>query len=178
MAEGVEFATFVRVHTRALLGTAILLTGDRAAAEDLLQDTLVRLYPRWHRVSEAELPLAYVRRSLTNNFLNGRRGKNNAATREVLRPEAPEAIFEPDIAGRITEADLVRELLRSLPDRQRAVLVLRFYQDLSDTEIAAELHIRPGTVRSIVSRSLATLRAQTGGRDQSDPSEPMRGRAS
>jgi len=178
MAEGVEFATFVRVHTTALMGTAMLLTGDRTSAEDLLQDTLVRLYPRWDRVRDAELPLAYVRRSLTNNFLNGRRGRNNAAKREVLRPEAPEAIFEPDIAGRITDADLVRELLRSLPERQRAVLVLRFLQDLSDTEIAAELHIRPGTVRSIVSRSLATLRAQTGRRDRTDPSEPMRGRAS
>jgi RNA polymerase sigma-70 factor (sigma-E family) len=178
MAEAVEFATFVRVHTTALLGTAILLTGNRAAAEDLLQDTFVRLYPRWDRVAEAELPLAYVRRSLTNNFLNGLRGKNNAAKREVLQFEAPEAMFEPDIAGQITDADLVRELLGTLPYRQRAVLVLRFLQDLSDAEIAVELHMRPGSVRSIVSRSLAALRAQTERRDRTDPGAPMRGRAS
>jgi len=76
MADPAEFSTFVRLHSTALLRSAFLLTGDRIDAEELVQDTLVRLYPNWGRVIEADVPLAYVRRSLTNNFLNGRRRRS------------------------------------------------------------------------------------------------------
>lgn len=157
MDDVAEFAAFVRLHSTALLRSAFLLTGDAAAAEDLVQDTFLRLFPRWSRVSEADVPLAYVRRSMTNNFLNGRR----RAGHEVLFADPPERSYDNDLAGPISDRELVRGLLAELPPKQRAVLVLRFFHDLSDAEIAADLGCRQGTVRSIVSRSLALLRAET-----------------
>ena len=142
------FADFVRANTSSLLRTGYLLTGSHAAAEELVQDTLVQLYPKWDKVAAAELPLAYVRRSLTNRFINGTR---RASYREALW-----------------------SLLRTLPDRQRAALVLRFFHDLPDDEIATALSCRAGTVRSLISRGLATLREQA---DSSDaPASPTRSR--
>jgi RNA polymerase sigma-70 factor (sigma-E family) len=160
MREEADFAEFVRANSAGLVRSAFLLVRDSTAAEDLVQDTLVRLYPNWSRVAAADSALAYVRRSVTNNFLNSRRGKYNAAGREVLVAEAPERVGGVDFATQVGDADLVRELLDSLPPRARAVLVLRFFHDLDDEQIAADLDIRTGTVRSIVSRSLSTLRAQ------------------
>jgi RNA polymerase sigma-70 factor (sigma-E family) len=171
MLDVVEFATFVRAHSTALLRSAFLLTGERAAAEDLLQDTFVRLYPRWSRVAEADVPLAYVRRSMTNNFLNGRRRSG----REVLVADLPERGYEADLAGPLSDRDLVRGLLDGLPPKQRAVLVMRFFHDLSDEEIAADLGCRQGTVRSIVSRSLGTLRTETERRATPRPTSPTNG---
>lgn len=156
-SDATEFSAFVRTHSTALLRSAYLLTGDQAAAEDLVQDTFARLYPRWSRVVAADVPLAYVRRSVMNNFLNGRR----RAGHEVLFAEPPERGYEHDPAGALSDRELVRSLLADLPPKQRAVLVLRFYLDLSDAEIAADLGCRQGTVRSIVSRSLGALRAET-----------------
>lgn len=153
-----EFSVFVRVHSTALLRSAFLLTGDRNAAEELLQDTFVRLYPQWSRVGAADVPIAYVRRSLTNNFLNGRRRRSAS---DLLFADPPDRGYEPDLAGRLSDRDLVRELLHGLPPKQRAVLVLRFFDDLTDAEIAADVGCRQGTVRSIVSRSLQTLRTET-----------------
>ncbi|HJQ03179.1 MAG TPA: SigE family RNA polymerase sigma factor [Jatrophihabitans sp.] len=153
-----EFAMFVRQHSTTLLRAAYLLAGDRNAAEELLQDTLVRLYPQWRRVAEADVPLAYVRRSLTNNFLNSRRRHSSS---DLLFGELPEQGYDPDLAGRISDRDLVRDLLDRLGPRQRAVVVLRFFHDLSDGEIASEVGCRQGTVRSIVSRSLQLLRTET-----------------
>ncbi|MDQ1744820.1 MAG: hypothetical protein QOE23_3159 [Pseudonocardiales bacterium] len=154
-SDATEFSTFVRTHSTALLRSAYLLTGDLAAAEDLLQDTFARLYPRWSRVVSADVPLAYVRRSVMNNFLNSRRRGGH----EVLFAEPPERGYDHDPAGALSDRELVRGLLADLPPKQRAVLVLRFYLDLSDAEIAADLGCRQGTVRSIVSRSLGALRA-------------------
>jgi RNA polymerase sigma-70 factor (sigma-E family) len=158
MDDAAGFAMFVRQHSTALLRAAYLLTGDRSAAEELLQDTLVRLYPQWGRVSEADVPLAYVRRSLTNNFLNSRRRRSSS---DLLFADPPERGYEPDLAGRISDRDLVRDLLDQLGPKQRAVVVLRFFHDLSDVEIATEVGCRQGTVRSIVSRSLQSLRIET-----------------
>jgi DNA-directed RNA polymerase specialized sigma24 family protein len=73
VAEGRDFVSFVRANTAALSRTAYLLTGNAVAAEELVQDTLVRLYPKWDRVSAADVPIAYVRRSLANVFLNEKR---------------------------------------------------------------------------------------------------------
>lgn len=158
MGDDVEFSTFVRTHSTALLRSAYLLTGDRQAAEELLQDTFARLYPQWSRVSQAEVPIAYVRRSLTNNFLNGRRRRSAS---DLLFADPPERGYDPDLAARLSDRDLVRNLLDSLPPKQRAVLVLRFFDDLSDAQIAADVGCRAATVRSIVSRGLQTLRADT-----------------
>lgn len=163
MTEVLDFSGFVRAHTTALLRSAFLLTGDRGTAEELVQDTLVRLYPRWSQVEAADVPIAYVRRSLTNNFLNGRRRK---ASGELLFADIPERAYDPDLPGRLGDRELVRELLNGLPPKQRAVLVLRFFHDLSDEQIAADLGCRQGTVRSIVSRGLSGLRELTEQRAQ------------
>jgi RNA polymerase sigma-70 factor (sigma-E family) len=157
MTEVTEFATFVRAHSTVLLRSAFLLTGDLAAAEDLVQDTFTRLFPRWSAVMAADVPLAYVRRSMTNTFLNGRR---RSAKHEVLFAEPPERGYDHDLAGPLSDRQLVRGLLAGLSPKQRAVLVLRFYSDLSDAQIAADLGCRQSTVRSIISRGLGALRAE------------------
>ncbi|GAB2485265.1 SigE family RNA polymerase sigma factor [Jatrophihabitans fulvus] len=149
------YADFVREHTSALLRTAYLLTGNGLAAEELVQDTLVRLYPRWDKVTKADVPLAYVRRSLSNNYVNDRR---RASRREYAYADVPERVDDHDEFGRVTDRDQLRDVLAGLPERQRAALVLRFYEGLDDADIADALHCRPGTVRSLVSRGLAALR--------------------
>lgn len=152
------FAQFVREQSATLLRSAYLLTGNAAAAEDLVQDTLLRLYPRWDRVLAADVPIAYVRRSLVNGFLNQRR---RPANRELVVGELPERLTSRDIGVDVTNRDLVWRLLATLPDRQRAALVMRFFDDLTDAEIAESLGCRLGTVRSLISRGLAALRDQT-----------------
>ena len=148
------FTGFVRTHTPALLRTAYLLTGTSGAAEELVQDTLVRLYPKWSKVEAAELPLAYVRRSLVNVYVNQHRRQR----REVVLELVPESVDRSDANARIDDRDEVWAMLRTLPDRQRAALVLRYFHDLPDDQIARALECRVGTVRSLVSRGLAALR--------------------
>jgi RNA polymerase sigma-70 factor (sigma-E family) len=151
------FADFVRDHTAALLRTAYLLTGNGPAAEELVQDTLVRLYPKWDRVQAADAPLAYVRRALANGFINEQR---RAARREYPYEAVPERRDEHNVVAQLDDRDEIWAGLRTLPDRQRAALVLRFFEDLSDEDAAAALGCRVGTVRSLISRGLTALRAQ------------------
>jgi RNA polymerase sigma-70 factor (sigma-E family) len=153
----VGFAGFVREHTPALLRTAYLLTGNAQQAEELVQDTLVRLYPKWDRVAAADVPVAYVRKSLTNGYINQQR---RAARREYAYEDVPERIDPFDANARFADRDLIWTGLGFLPQRQRAALVLRFFEDLSDEESAAVLSCRVGTVRSLISRGLAALREQ------------------
>jgi RNA polymerase sigma-70 factor (sigma-E family) len=157
----VGFAGFVREHTPALLRTAYLLTGTGPAAEELVQDTLARLYPKWERVESADVPLAYVRRSLANTYINSQR---RAARREHAYETVPERPDDRDSFGQLADRDQIWAGLRTLPERQQAALVLRFFEDLSDEESAAALGCRVGTVRSLISRGLATLRQQMGNR--------------
>ncbi len=157
MATRSGFAGFVREHTPALLRTAYLLTGDSHAAEELVQDTLSRLYPKWDRVEAAEVPLAYVRRSLSNAYVNQRR---RASRREHAYAEVPERWDDHDAVAQLEDRDAIWSGLRLLSDRQRAALVLRFFEDLSDEAAAAALGCRVGTIRSLVSRGLASLRQQ------------------
>lgn len=152
----VQFADFVRAHTPLLVRTAYLLTGSGDAAEDLVQDTLLRLYPQWHRVQAAEVPLAYVRRSLTNTFLNQRRRRSST---EVVTDRLPDRPADRTAIDDLVDRDEVWLLLATLAERQRAALVLRYYDGLDDAEIARALDCREGTVRSLISRGLATLRA-------------------
>jgi RNA polymerase sigma-70 factor (sigma-E family) len=161
MDNDVLFAQFVREQTTALLRSAYLLTGSSPAAEDLVQETLLRLFPKWDRVMAADVPMAYVRRSLVNGFLNQRR---RPQSREIVVDEVPERL-DPgvgrDIGVDVSNRDLVWRLLATLPDRQRAALVMRYFEDLADPEIAESLGCRLGTVRSLISRGLATLREKT-----------------
>ena len=172
MIDNSDFAAFVRTNTTTLLRSAYLLTGSQQAGEELVQDTFVRLYPRWSRVSSADAPMAYVRKSLTNNFLNHRRARVSS---ELPFADPPVGGHEPDIARSVTDRDLVSQLLDSLPPKSRAVLVLRFYDDLSDTDIAKAVGCRPGTVRSTVSRALASLRERLAEADapSDTPTEPQ-----
>jgi RNA polymerase sigma-70 factor (sigma-E family) len=151
------FAGFVRANTAALLRTAYLLTGNPSAAEELVQDTLVRLYPKWDRVEAADVQIAYVRRSLTNTFLNEKR---RPSSRDLVLDVMPERFDPRDATQDLVNRDEVWTLLRALPDRQRAALIMRYFHDLPDAEIAAALGCRVGTVRSLISRALSALREQ------------------
>lgn len=163
-----EFSSFVRAHTSALLRTAYLLTGNASAAEELVQDTLVRLYPKWHLVEGAEVPIAYVRRSLTNGFVNQRR---RPSSREFAVEYLPDYGDPTEASGQLEDRDQLWSMLRSLPERQRAALVLRFFHDLADERIADALDCRVGTVRSLISRGLASMREQS---ERAEGSAPRR----
>jgi RNA polymerase sigma-70 factor (sigma-E family) len=152
----VGFAGFVRENTPALLRTAYLLTGNGGSAEELVQDTLVRLYPKWDRVAAADVPLAYVRRSLTNAYIN--QNRRGASRREFAYEDVPERVDPRDVLNQLADRDEIWAGLKLLSDRQRAALVLRFFEDLSDEQTAAALDCRVGTVRSLISRGLAILR--------------------
>lgn len=150
------FEAFVREYSTNLLRTSYLLTGDRAAAEDLLQDTFTRLYPRWSRVMAADAPLAYVRRSLTNEFLMAKRRRTLPLVDVDISADRG---WVTDAQDEIGARDATLRLLRNLGERQRAAVVLRYYLALDDQEIGHLLACREATVRSLVSRGLAALRA-------------------
>jgi RNA polymerase sigma-70 factor (sigma-E family) len=152
-----EFAAYMTARQPSLLRTAYLLTGDRHTAEDLVQTALAKLYLSWDKVQRRELVDGYVRRILVNehNSLWRRAWKR----REVSIAEIPEP--PPVEAGRPRVHDpAVWRFVQSLPPRQRAVIVLRFYEDLSEAETADVLGVSVGTVKSQASRALAGLRAR------------------
>ncbi len=151
----VEYSTFVRAQSPALLRSAYLLTRDVAAAEDLVQDTFVRLHAKWPLVAAAAAPMAYVRRTMVNNYLHSTRRKSS---HERVVAQIPDRAATGDLADAVADRMLVAALLDGLPPRQRAVLVLRFMHDLDDERIAAEIGCRKSTVRSIVAGGLAALR--------------------
>jgi RNA polymerase sigma-70 factor (sigma-E family) len=169
MGDEREFASFVRANTSALLRTAFLLTGNALTAEELVQDTLVRLYPKWHRVAAADIPLAYVRRAVANAFVNDRR---RAHSRDVVLDVLPERPYSYDGASVLADRDEAWGLLAAVSERQRAALVLRYFHDWTDAEIAEALDCRTGTVRSLISRGLATLRQQLTAADSSTEGRP------
>jgi RNA polymerase sigma-70 factor (sigma-E family) len=148
-----DFGAFVARRQASLLRFAMVLTGNGRLAEDIVADVLARAYERWDRIGPMAAPQAYVRRMVVNDYLSWRRR---------LRRTVPVAEIEdrpgPDRAdGHDERADLHDRLAR-LPARQRACVVLRFYEDLPDEEIADVLGCAVGTVRSSVSRALARLR--------------------
>jgi RNA polymerase sigma-70 factor (sigma-E family) len=155
-----EFSSFVAAHGPALLRYAYLLTGSRTDAEELVQDTLERVYLAWHRIAQVGSPLAYTRTALARTHISRwRRHSHRLATetrtafdRSVSRERAFESAPE--------ERDAMWRLLATLPPRQRVVLVLRFYEDLTEKDIGEALGISVGTVKSQLSRGLATLRAR------------------
>ena len=150
-----EFRDYVTGDRTRLLRTAMLLTaGDRYAAEDLVQTALTRVYVHWRRIRH-EGPGPYAHRTLVNAFLDDRR-------RATRRPEVMTAdTVEPRSAGVVDTDDLlaVREALLELAPRQRAVLVLRYFEDLDVAEAARVLECSQGTVKSQTSKALQRLRA-------------------
>lgn len=149
---------FVVDEHPALLRAALLLTGDQMAAQDLVQETLVRVLLQWRKVARADSPQAYTRRILLNTFLGGRRRSWHGEVPHDRLPEAPTA----SAYDAVDDADLLRRALRALAPRQRAAVVLRHYEGRSEAETAQLLGCSAGTVKSLTSRGLANLRSQLG----------------
>jgi RNA polymerase sigma-70 factor (sigma-E family) len=154
----VTYEEFVNSRLTALLRYATMLTGDPHTATDVVQETMIRVHLKWSRVARSGAPERYVRRMLTNVFLDTRRG--SWLRRVSLRAEPVEPPAAPDHAERTAERDGMWSLLTRLAPRQRAAVVLRYYEGLSDTEIAEVLGCAVGTVRGQISRALATLRTE------------------
>jgi RNA polymerase sigma-70 factor (sigma-E family) len=154
----VQFREFVAARSAALLRLAYLVSGDTNLAEDLLQTTLTRTYLAWRRLDGIDSLDAYTRRVLLNTATSWwrRRWRGERPTPQV--PERPVS----DQSDQMAERDAMWRLLGRLPARQRAVLVLRYYEDLSEADIAAELGLSVGTVKSHASRALAALRSHLG----------------
>lgn len=154
------FEEYAAARLPALLRYAAVLTGSTDLAQDIVQEVLVRVHARWHRIAALALPDRYVRRMVTNEFLSWRRRWGRllpvAAVAEDRRPAA--MTEPPDAAAVHAERDALLAELSRLPRRQQVVLVLRYYEGLSDVEIAEVLGCRPGTVRGYASRALAALR--------------------
>lgn len=157
-----EFSAFMAAHSGDLLRTAWLLVGDHHRAEELTQQALVRTYAAWHRAREGD-PLAYTRRVLVNLRVDTWRRRR----REVLTDRLPERAT-PDAAARVADRDQLVRALALLTPRQRRVVVLRHLVGLPEAEVAADLGVSVGTVKSTASRGLATLRAamNPGGDDE------------
>ncbi|NYD43845.1 SigE family RNA polymerase sigma factor [Nocardioides panaciterrulae] len=150
-----SYEEFVAARADALHRSAYLLVGNAADADDLLQTTLVKLYVAWSRASAADSVEAYARRVMVNALISAR--KPARWRRERPMGSVPEAgRSDPDPLDRIDTWPLVV----ALPPRQRAVIVLRYYEGLSEKEIADALGCAPGTVKSTASAALRVLRAR------------------
>ncbi len=152
-----EFDEFVAVGTEPLLRTAHLITWDAGEAEDLVQECLFKVARRWPRVRRMEQPLAYARRVLINLAVDD--AKSRARRRSEL-DDSPAAVEGParDLLSGLETRDELLAALALLTPRQRAVLVLRYFNDLTESQVAEVLGCSPGTVKSNASRGLARLR--------------------
>jgi RNA polymerase sigma-70 factor (sigma-E family) len=155
MTDDESFREFVTMRWPALVRTAYLLTGDHGRAEDLVQATLEKMHRHWRRIATLESPQGYARRVMTNLAISGSRRKR---FREVSIVHAPEVATD-DGTQTLAERDVMWQVLQQLPPRVRAVMVLRYFEDLTEAEIARILECSPGTVKSQHSRGLAKLRA-------------------
>ena len=160
MADVDEYREYVAGRMDGWRRTAYLLCGDWHAADDLVSIALVKLYRHWGRVSAVEHPDAYVRQVLVRTMLNERRRSWRREQPVVVVPDRPATTGGPDA---VADRRLFVALLAELPPRRRAVLVLRYFCDLSVEETAAQLGCSPGTVKSQTARALEALRTRLGG---------------
>lgn len=157
-AEGGRLGRLYSLHAPAAERLAYLLTGDPELAEDLVQEAFVKVAGRFADIREPQAFEAYLRRTvvnLTHMHFRRRRLERAYLEREARRPPATSEL--PDVA---TREDL-KEALLALPERQRAAVVLRFYEDMSETQIAEVLRCRPGTVKSLLARGVEGLRRRS-----------------
>ena len=154
-AEIEGFAQFVEARQRALQRTAWLLTGDWALAEDLVQTALVRSWPRWERIKRRDDPEVYVRRVMVNTWVSWSRRRWRG---ERPSEAVPDSQTSGDLATEVAMRLAVRRALGKLTNRQRAVLVLRVFDDLSEAQVARTLHCPLGTVKSTMAAAMARLR--------------------
>jgi RNA polymerase sigma-70 factor (sigma-E family) len=152
-----DFDDFVAANVDDLLRTAYLIVWDEPEAEDLVQECLLRVARRWPRVRSMDQPRAYARRILINLATDGARGRARRRVELDPRPDGGAERSVDPLAALETHAELV-EALGRLPPRQRAVLVLRYFHDLTEVQAAEVLGCPPGTVKSNASRGLARLR--------------------
>lgn len=153
MHEDDDFTRFVLESYATLLRRAFLLVGDHSRAEDLVQTSLISVYPRWRRVKD---PAAYLRTVMVRTAMGWRRRRWNA---ELPTDPLPDLQTSPDRADDLALADSVRRALMSLTPDQRAVVVLRYFEDCSEADTARALGCSIGTVKSRASRAFAALRA-------------------
>lgn len=155
MRDEAGFRAFVQANGATLLHAARLLTGDYHRGEDLVQTALTRLYLKWNRV---DAPLAYARKALVNAHIDSTRRRWWGEKPTETMPEETAS----DAPAAADERDQLRRLLAELSPRERAVIVLRYYCDLSEKDAAATLGMPVGTVKSTCSRALARLRVEAG----------------
>ena len=151
-----HFDTYVHARSGALLRLAFLLTGDAHHAEDLVQTTLVKVMGRWEQVTAGGDPHAYVRKVLVHTALGWRRRRWQG---ERPSDPLPDVGGTPDHAAAVDSRERLRRALLQLPARQRAAVVLRHYEDLSEQDVARELGCSVGTVKSQTARGLDRLRS-------------------
>ncbi|WP_202918737.1 SigE family RNA polymerase sigma factor [Saccharothrix deserti] len=164
-----DYDQFVTERLDRLLRYATALTCDKYLAQDIVQDVLLRARQRWARIGAVDVPYLYVKRMVTNEYLSWRRrraARDVSSTHSALDELAP-VVADP--AVRHAERDAMRARIAVLPRKQRAALVLRYYEDSTDAEIAQILGCAEGTVRSHISRALQKLRI-----NENTPSEVLR----
>jgi RNA polymerase sigma-70 factor (sigma-E family) len=154
VTDRLAFGEYVRIRSRALLRAAQAMTGNRSDAEDLVQATLVKAYLSWDRISDPAALDTYVRRVMVNTHISGwrRRRLDEYPTDDL--PDSPAA----DATGDADLRDVVQRAIDRLPRQMRAAVMLRFYDDMTEPEVAAALGISVGTVKSTVARAVAKLR--------------------
>jgi RNA polymerase sigma-70 factor (sigma-E family) len=150
----VGFGDYVRSRGGSLLRAAQALTGNRADAEDLVQATLVKTYQSWDNVADPAALDTYVRRVMVNTHISGWRRRR---VDEYPTDQVPDAV-EADQTGDSDLQELMQRAVDRLPRRMRAAVMLRFYDDMSEPEVAAVLGVSVGTVKSTVARAVAKLR--------------------
>ena len=156
-----EFEEFARARTPALYRHAVMLCGDRHEAEDLVQETLGKVYVRWHRRFGGRIdhPAAYAQTTLSRTFISSRRKRSSTERPTEVLPERP--FFgdgAADVTGLVDDRMVLTEALGRLAPLDRAVLVLRYLEDVSVTEAAEQLGVSPGAVRTRTSRALDKVR--------------------
>jgi RNA polymerase sigma-70 factor (sigma-E family) len=151
---GRDFDTYAQEHGRALCRSAFLLTGDHHLAEDLVQTALAKVAPHWSRIAASGDPTPYVRTVVVRTAIAWRRRRWRG---EVPTSPLPEPTGSDHLDG-IDGRDRLRRALLGVPPRQRAAVVLRFYEDLSEAETARAMGCSIGTVKSQTAKGLARLR--------------------
>ena len=153
-----DFDDYVAARGAALLRFAYVLTQDSHAAEDAVQSALAEAFRHWRRISRTDHPDAYVRRMITNTYLGSRRRRWSKEQPSGLSPD--DGAFLSDHGESVAGQDEARRALGALAPRARAILVLRYYADLDDSDISKILNISQSTVRATASRALAALRGR------------------
>jgi RNA polymerase sigma-70 factor (sigma-E family) len=157
-ADRVAFGEYVRSRSQALLRAAQAMTGNRTDAEDLLQATLVKAYQSWDRIADPAALDTYVRRVMVNTHISGWRRRR---VDEYPTDELPDSPSTQDATRDSDLHDVVQRAIDRLPRQMRAAVMLRFYDDMTEPEVAAALGVSVGTVKSTVARAVAKLRQDT-----------------